>query len=51
MLILDGRIPQERVPNVRAAERLARESFAYWRGTSSRTARRARKRGAGVSGK
>lgn len=31
MLILDGRIPPERVPNAKAAERMARESFAYWR--------------------
>jgi len=28
MLILDGRV---QVPNARAAERLARESFSYWR--------------------
>lgn len=31
MLILDGRIPSERVPNARAIEQLTRSSFAYWR--------------------
>ncbi len=37
MLILDRRIPSERIPNARAAERFARETFRYWREASSRS--------------
>lgn len=37
MLVLDGRIPREAVPDAAAAERLARDSFAYWRNEGGRS--------------
>jgi hypothetical protein len=40
MLILDGRIPRERVPDAGAVERFARASFAYWRETPRAASKR-----------